>query len=61
MSSTTTHINDWLSSQEIKTELKITGCELMHLREEGELEFKKVGNAYFYKLPMKYSESNASQ
>lgn len=61
MSSTITHISNWFSSKEIKAELKITGCELMHLREEGELEFKKVGNAYFYKLPMKYRESNASQ
>lgn len=51
----------WLSSKETKTELKITGCELMHRRERGELEFKKVGNAYFYKLPKSSLESNVSQ
>ena len=53
MSSTTAHINDWLSSIEIRSHLKISGCELMHLREKRKIEFKKVGNAYFYKLPKK--------
>ena len=53
MSLTINHINDWLSSKEIRTHLKISGCELMHLREKGKLEFKKIGNAYFYKLPLK--------
>ena len=61
MSSTTTQINDWLSSKEIRTHLKISGCELMHLRERDELEFKKVGNAYYYKLPKKFSESDVTQ
>jgi hypothetical protein len=49
---------NWLSSKEIKTRLKITGCELMHLREKGKLEFQKVGNAYFYKLPQQLSNLN---
>lgn len=40
---------NWLSSTKIKSLLKISGCELMHRRESGELEFKKVGNAYLYK------------
>jgi len=52
---------DWLNSKDIKKQLKLSGCELMHLREKGELEFKKVGNAYFYKLPKSSLESNASQ
>lgn len=43
---------NWLSSKEIKTRLKISGCELMHLRVKDKLEFKKIGNAYFYKLPL---------
>jgi len=51
----------WFSSKEIKTELKVSGCELMHRRERGELEFKKLGNAYFYKLPKQASESNVRQ
>jgi hypothetical protein len=50
----------WFSSKETKTALKVSGCELMHLREKGELEFKKVGNAYFYKLPKSSLESNVS-
>jgi len=52
---------NWLSSKEIRAKLKISGCKLMHLREKGEIEFKKVGNAYFYKLPKSSLESNASQ
>lgn len=43
-------MENWLSSKEIKIQLKISGCELMHRRERGELEFKKVGNAYLYKF-----------
>ncbi len=26
-------------------------CDLAHAREAGEIEYKKVGNAYLYKLP----------
>jgi hypothetical protein len=54
------HESEWLTSKEIKIQLNVSGCELMHRREKGELEFKKVGNAYFYKLPKKYRESNVS-
>jgi hypothetical protein len=54
-------IENWLSSKEIKAQMKISGCELMHLREAGELEFKKVGNGYLYKLPNKFSDSNVTQ
>ena len=32
--------------------MKISGCELMHRRESGVLEFKKVGNAFYYMLPV---------
>ena len=39
----------YLGSKEIKKKLKITSCELMHLREGGKLKFIKKGNAYFYK------------
>lgn len=41
---------DWYSSKEAKKILRITDCELMHRRIKGELIFKKVGRAYFYKL-----------
>lgn len=47
--STTT--DSWLSSQDARRELKISSCELMHRRLAGDLIFKKVGKAYFYKLP----------
>lgn len=39
----------WLSSKETKAHLKISDCELMHLRTEGKLEFKKDKNGFFYK------------
>lgn len=38
----------WLTSKETQKVLKISGCELMHLRESGKLKFKKQGNAYYY-------------
>ena len=38
----------WLSSKEAMKKLKISGCELMHRRERGELKFEKRGRAYFY-------------
>ena len=38
----------WLTSKETQKLLKISGCELMHLRESGKLNFKKQGNAYYY-------------
>ena len=38
----------WLSSQEARKQLRISSCELMHLREAGKLRFKKQGNAFLY-------------
>lgn len=40
----------WCSSKETKRALKISDCELMHMRSAQNLEFKKTGNAYFYLL-----------
>lgn len=40
---------NYLTSKEIKKELKISACDLMHLREAGKLKFIKKGNAYLYK------------
>ncbi|WP_179955074.1 hypothetical protein [Maribacter luteus] len=38
----------WLTSKEAKSFAKIKGCDLMHHREAGKLEFKKEGNSFFY-------------
>lgn len=38
----------YLSSKEKREQLKVSGCELMHLREAGKLKFIKKGNAYLY-------------
>lgn len=38
----------WLTSKETQKLLKISSCELMHLRESGKLKFKKQGNTYYY-------------
>jgi len=38
----------WLTSKQTQKHLKISGCELMHKRERGELKFEKRGRAYFY-------------
>lgn len=38
----------WCSSKETKKALKISDCDLMHMRTAGKLEFKKTGSAYFY-------------
>lgn len=44
-----------LTSTEIKAILKITDCELMHMRTRGEIEFEKRGRSYLYDLPEGYS------
>lgn len=45
----------FLSSKEIKAILKITDCELMHLRTANKLQFQKKGNAFLYSLPSNIS------
>ena len=40
--------NNWLSSKEAQKTANIKGCDLMHYRVQGKLEFEKRGNAYFY-------------
>jgi hypothetical protein len=39
---------EWLTSKETKTSLKISSCDLMHLRESGQLRFRKIRSAFFY-------------
>jgi len=38
----------WLSSEEARKRLQVSSCELMHLREAGDLNFEKHGNAFLY-------------
>jgi len=45
-----TATDKWLTSKEAMQHFGISGCELMHKRVSGELEFKKQGNAYLYLL-----------
>ena len=37
-----------LKSNEVQKELKVSTCDIMHLREAGKLRFEKKGNAYLY-------------
>lgn len=41
----------YISSAEMKKLLKISDCELMHLRTAGKLQFQRSGNAFLYSLP----------
>ena len=38
----------WYTSKQILKLLKINDCELMHLRLEGKIEYKKEGNRFWY-------------
>ena len=40
----------WITSKETQKLLKVSGCELMHLRVNGQITFKKQGNAYYYQI-----------
>ncbi len=40
--------NHWMRSAEARRTLRISTCDLMHLREAGKLRFQKQGNAYLY-------------
>jgi len=42
--------SNFISSKEAKKKLKISSCDLMHLRVEGKLNYLKKGNAYFYSV-----------
>lgn len=43
------------SSEDTKTILKISNCELMHLRERGGIDYEKRGRAFYYYLPVGHS------
>jgi hypothetical protein len=40
--------DNWLTSKDVKSLLKVTDCKLSHLRNDGHLEFRKKGNAFLY-------------
>ncbi|MCD1600026.1 hypothetical protein [Rheinheimera aquimaris] len=48
---------NWLTSKEAKKMLKVSSCELMHLRVSGKLIYKKQGNAFLYQMPVKSEQS----
>lgn len=48
MSNDANQNSEWFSSNQAREKLRISGCELMHLREGGKLRFKKQGNAFLY-------------
>ena len=39
---------DWLDSKAACKELKVSACDLSHIRGDGKLRFLKVGNAFMY-------------
>lgn len=47
----------WLRSNEIRKALKLSTCDLAHMRDAGKIESKKVGNAFLYKLPSRIEEA----
>lgn len=49
---------EWMSSKETKNALKVSSCELMHLRVAGKLPYKKQGNAYFYQIPINSKQTS---
>jgi hypothetical protein len=42
--------DQWMNSTEARKRLKVSTCDLAHLRNAGKIESKKVGNAYYYKV-----------
>jgi len=38
----------YLTSKEAMSSLKVSSCDLMHLRTSGKIKFVKKGNAYLY-------------
>ena len=44
--------NKTITSKEAKRLLKVSDCELMHLRTSGKVKATKKGNSYLYDLPV---------
>ena len=47
----------WLRSEEVRKRFGWTTCELAHQRDAGNIPFKKVGNAFLYRI----DDENASK
>ena len=43
-------VGNWLKSKEVEKELKISSCDLAHLRVAGKLNFMKNGNSFLYSI-----------
>ncbi len=39
---------EWLRSDEARKVLRVSTCDLSHLRQGGKIAFRKAGNAYLY-------------
>lgn len=39
---------EWLKSKDAMKALKVSSCDLAHLRMEGKLSYKKEGNTFLY-------------
>ena len=48
--------DQWLRSNEVRKALKLSTCDLAHMRDAGKIVSKKVGNALLYKLPLRIEE-----
>lgn len=53
--------SDWLTSREMAAWLKVSGCELSHLRRAGKLKFKKRGTAFYYYADPRQAMGNRRQ
>ncbi|MGZ9899859.1 hypothetical protein [Shewanella gaetbuli] len=42
--------DEYFNSKDTMKMLKVTSCELMHLRVTNKIQFYKRGNAYFYQV-----------
>lgn len=39
---------EWLDSKQARKKLKVSSCDLSHIREARKLRYQKKGNAYLY-------------
>lgn len=39
---------EWLDSKRAREELRLSSCDLSHIRGAGKLRYQKKGNAYLY-------------
>ena len=40
--------SQWLNSKDTMRQLKVSSCHLMHMRQAGNIKYKKQGNSYWY-------------